>query len=346
MSLKIPISQHLIHIKYRVLKSLLLTTFIAMNLVALINLFNQRPIINVVIPIGASIVMLLFYWLTSKIKYRRAIKLTYMLFLVILYLPLAWLTSPGSFSAMPFYAILIIFIGLILSEHTAEYLIPLTGVVEMLYLFHYETLHPEQYNLYVPMTIRAFDLSINFVMATAIFFVISLTLNRHFDDEHQRLFKISIMDQLTKVYNRRYLFQQLDEVHYVASKTGMPFSLVMIDINHFKQVNDTYGHSVGDEVLIQLGSILISSCRRQDVPARFGGDEFILLLQDTAYAEACHVAERITAAFQPIAEKYADTKVSLGIGIVENHHMSISEMIQQVDDHLYKNKREMKQHEK
>lgn len=346
MSLKIPISQHLIHIKYRVLRSLLLTTFAAMNFVALINIYNQRPMENIVIPFCASLVMLLFLWLTSKIKYRRTIKISYMVFLVILYLPLAWLTSPGSFSAMPFYAMLIIFIGLILSEHVAEYLIPLAGVLEMLYLLQYEVLHPEQYNLYIPMADRAMDLSINFVTATAIFFVISVTLNRHFDDEHQRLFKISIMDQLTKVYNRRYLFQQLEEVHYVASKTGMPFSLVMIDINHFKQVNDTYGHSVGDEVLKQLGNILISSCRRQDVPARFGGDEFILLLQDTAYAEACHVADRITAGFKPIAEKYADTKVSLGIGIVENHHMSISEMIQQVDDHLYKNKREMKQNER
>lgn len=265
-----------------------------------------------------------------------------MIILTDLYLPIAWLTSPGSFSAMSFYAVLLIFIGLILAEQPYEYFIPLIGLIEIIGLLQYETFHPEQYNLYVPTTVRAMDLSINFTVVTGILFIISLTLNRHFDKEHQRLFKISITDQLTKVYNRRYLFQQLDEIHYLASKSGHPFSLVMIDINHFKLVNDTHGHSVGDEVLIKLGVILISSCRRQDIPARFGGDEFILLLQDTDYTEACFVAERIVEAFKPVCEQYADTHLSLGIGIVENHHMSINEMIQKVDDHLYKNKRDMK----
>ncbi len=342
MTLKAPISHHLTHIKYRVLKSLLLTAFITMNAAAFINLLNKRPLVNITVPVLAGILMLILYKLTSIIIYRRKVKLFFMVFLTNIYLPLAWFTSPGSFSAMSFYSVLLVFIGLILAEQHYEYVIPLIGVIEMVSLLYYETLHPEQYNIYLPMTDRALDLSINFIIVTVTLLVISLTLNRHFDNEHQRLFKISITDQLTKVYNRRYLFQQLEEIHYMASKTDLPFSIIMIDINHFKLINDMYGHSIGDEVLIQLGNILIKSCRRQDVPARFGGDEFILLLQDTVYTEACNVAERISESFQPICEQYADTHLSLGIGIVENHHMSINEMIQKVDDQLYKNKHEMK----
>lgn len=343
MSLNLPISQHLIDVKYRVLKSLLITSFIGMTIVAFVNLLNQRPLINFFMPLVSGFIMLGLYRLSARPKYRRPVKIGFMIFLVNLYLPLSWLTSPGSFSAMSFYSVLILFIGLILSDKLIDFLIPLTALFEMIALLQYEPFHPDQYNLYVPMSTRAWDLSINFTIVAIILFVISITLNRYFDDEHQKLFKISITDQLTKVYNRRYLFQRLEEVHHIASKTDSVFSLIMIDINHFKMINDTFGHQVGDEVLIQLGTILINSCRKMDVPSRFGGDEFILLLPDTDYEQANMVANRILEAFQPICNKYADTGLSLGIGITENHNLDIDEMIQVADDHLYKNKRECKQ---
>lgn len=342
MQLNMPISQHLIDVKYRVLKSLLLTSFIGMTVVAFVNLLNQRPLVNFFMPLVSGFIMLGLYKLSARPKYRRPVKIGFMIFLVNLYLPIAWLTSPGSFSAMSFYSVLIIFIGLILSDKTIDFLVPLTALFEMIGLLQYEPFHPKQYTLYVPMGTRAWDLSINFTIVVIILFVVSLTLNRYFDDEHQKLFKISITDQLTKVYNRRYLFQRLEEVHYTSAKSGTVFSLIMIDINHFKLINDTYGHQIGDEVLIQLGTILINSCRKMDVPSRFGGDEFILLLPDTDYEQANMVANRILEAFQPICNKYAETGLSLGLGITENLNLDIDEMIQVADDHLYKNKRECK----
>ena len=345
MPLNLPISQHLIDVKYRVLKSLLITTFVGMTVVAFVNLLNQRPLINFFMPLVSGFVMLGLYKLSARPKYRRPVKIGFMIFLVNLYLPIAWLTSPGSFSAMSFYGVLILFIGLILSDKNIDFTIPLIGLFEMFALLQYEPLHPEQYTLYVPMATRAWDLSINFAIVSVILLVISITLNRYFDDEHQKLFKISITDQLTKVYNRRYLFQRLEEVHHLASMTGSVFSLIMIDINHFKLINDTYGHQVGDEVLIKLGSILINSCRKMDVPSRFGGDEFILLLPDADYEQASMVVNRILEGFQPLCVQYAETGLSLGIGITENHNLDIDEMIQAVDDHLYKNKREHKHSE-
>lgn len=261
------------------------------------------------------------------------------------YLPIAWVTSPGSFSAMSFYAVLLVFVSLILSEKLLEYLIPALGVFEMMFLLQYETLHPEQYTLYVPMPIRAFDLSVNFVIVAAVFLIISLTLNHYFDDEHQRLFRISITDQLTKLYNRRYLFQKMEETYYNAVKTRKPFSLIMIDINHFKLVNDTYGHAVGDEVLKALAEVLTRSCRKNDVPTRFGGDEFIVLLPDTDYPQATMISNRIIEAFAPTAEQYADIGLALAVGITQNNDLDIDQMIQVADDHLYKNKRELKKDE-
>lgn len=345
MLLKTPISQHLIAIKYKVLQSLLITSIVAFIVVAFVNLINQRPLSNFFTPIAfAGFVYSLFFF-SQNFKYRKISKLIFMIMLTNIYLPLAWFTSPGSFSAMSFYSVLLIFVSLILAEKIVEYLIPALGLVEMMFLLQYETLHPEQYNLYVPMPIRAFDLSVNFVIVILVFLIISLTLNHYFDDEHQRLFKISITDQLTKLFNRRYLFQKMEETYYVAYSTKRPFSLIMIDINHFKLVNDTYGHAVGDEVLKALAEVLMSSCRKNDIPARFGGDEFIVLLPDTDYEQATMISNRIIEAFRPTAKTYSDIGLSLAVGITQNNDLSIDEMIQVADDHLYKNKRDIKKDE-
>ncbi len=345
MSLKTPISQHLIAVKYRVLQSLLITSIAAFIVVAIVNVINQRPFANFFAPVTFAAFTYILYYFSKNIKYRLVVKLIFMTLLTIIYLPISWVTSPGSFSAMSFYCILLIFVSLILAERPVEFIIPAIGVIEMLFLLHYETLHPEQYNLYVPMPARAFDLSVNFIIVIAVFFIISLTLNHHFDDEHQRLFKISITDQLTKLYNRRYLFQKMEETHYIASKTKRPFSLIMIDINHFKRVNDTYGHAVGDEVLKSLAAVLMHSCRKNDVPSRFGGDEFIVLLPDTDYGQANMIAHRITDAFKTTTDTYSDIGLALAIGITENNDLDINQMIQVADDHLYKNKRDLKKDE-
>ncbi len=345
MVLKAPISQHLITIKYRVLQSLLITSIVAFIIVAFVNVINQRPMVNFFAPIAFSAFAYILFFLSKKPKYRKLVKLFFMVMLTNIYLPVAWLTSPGSFSAMSFYSVLLIFVSLILAEKIIEYFISVLGVVEMLFLLHYETLHPDQYCLYVPMPVRAFDLSINFLIVAVIFLIIALTLNHYFDNEHQRLFKISITDQLTKLYNRRYLFQKMEETYYAASNTHRPFSLIMIDLNHFKLINDTYGHAIGDEVLKHLADVLMNSCRKNDVPTRFGGDEFIVLLPDTDYEQATMISNRIIEAFRPTAETYKDIGLALAIGITQNNDLDIDQMIQVADDHLYKNKRDIKKDE-
>lgn len=345
MRLEAPVSQHLVAIKYRVLKSLLITSIVAFIIVACVNAINQRPFINFMAPVLFAGFVFILYYFSQKQKYRKLTKLVFMVMVTNVYLPVAWVTSPGSFSAMSFYGVLLIFVSLILAEKLIEYMIPALGVFEMMFLLQYETLHPEQYTLYVPMPVRAFDLSVNFVIVSVVFLIISLTLNHYFDNEHQRLFKISITDQLTKLYNRRYLFQKMEETYYAASTSLRPFSLIMIDINHFKLVNDTYGHAVGDEVLKDLAEVLIRSCRKNDVPSRFGGDEFIVLLPDTDYQQATMISNRIIEAFSPTAETYADIGLALAIGITQNNDLDIDQMIQVADDHLYKNKRELKKDE-
>lgn len=342
--MKFPTSAHLSEVKYRVLKAVMLTAILALCLVAGINLINMRPPINTILPLASAAVVTGLYYAAKKERYRYLIKLFMMIFLTNIYLFIAWKTSPGSYSAMSFYSVLLIFVGILLSEKTYEYLIPFIGLLEMIYLLFTEPLYPEQYRLYSSLSARAFDLSINFSVVIIIFFVIVITLNLYFDDEHQRLFHTSVTDQLTGIYNRRYLYNQLETLHARAKKIPgeNTYALLMIDINHFKRINDNYGHPTGDEVLVSLGAILRSSCRKNDFPTRFGGDEFILVLPNTSAVDAQLVADRIREAFTPIANQYSHEGLSLGIAVATYNGQTIDDMIQLVDDHLYNAKRAMK----
>lgn len=332
-------------VKSRIFKAVLIIGMVAFWIVTLINLINQRPIVNAILPGVAGFFILGVYTLLKKERFKKPIKLVLSTFICVLYLPAAWLTSPGSFSAMSFYAVLIVFIGIILVQDNWEYLFPLVSFVEVIFLFFYEIGHPEQYKLYSTMEARAFDLSINFTVAAFVMFVTIKIMNQYFDNEHHRLFHVSITDQLTEIYNRSYLMYCLEDIHLRSRRDQLPYSILMMDLNHFKQVNDQYGHSVGDEVLIEFGKILKAASRQYDIPVRYGGDEFILVLSGTDRKQAQLIEERIHKLFEPLAIRFADVELSVSIGIAENEGLAIQEIIKMADDHLYKNKNAKKKGE-
>lgn len=119
-------------------------------------------------------------------------------------------------------------------------------------------------------------------------------------DAHDRLHqqqveldRLARRDPLTGLFNRRHLEEVLNwELEHTCSRRD-PFSVIMLDIDHFKAINDTFGHPAGDQVLRDLGDLLITRLRQGDTPGRYGGEEFLLLLPATAEFGACHLAEQI-----------------------------------------------------
>ncbi|HET7768623.1 MAG TPA: GGDEF domain-containing protein [Chloroflexota bacterium] len=109
----------------------------------------------------------------------------------------------------------------------------------------------------------------------------------------RQLEEISVRDALTGLYNRRYFQDRLEQEFQRGERHHRPVSLIMVDIDHFKRVNDTYGHPVGDEVLKAVAQLLLDQTRTIDIAGRYGGEEFALLLPETALADAQHVAERL-----------------------------------------------------
>lgn len=110
---------------------------------------------------------------------------------------------------------------------------------------------------------------------------------------YQESVSMAITDGLTSLYNRHYLDTHLRNLVESSLAKGKHMSLLIMDMDHFKPVNDTYGHDVGDEVLRQLATIIIDSTRSSDLAARYGGEEFVVLMPETPFASAYDVAERI-----------------------------------------------------
>jgi len=155
----------------------------------------------------------------------------------------------------------------------------------------------------------------------------------------------SVTDELTKLYNRRYFFVRVnEECERVSRYGGGWFSILILDIDHFKQVNDTYGHLAGDEVLREISMILKTSVRSTDVAARFGGEEFIILLPETDLQGGAKFAERIRKTIEEHHFRYKDktipVTVSIGVasGGCKDDKMSPDIIIGQADKALYKAK--------
>lgn len=115
----------------------------------------------------------------------------------------------------------------------------------------------------------------------------------HLREECLRLRKLSQTDPLTGLYNRRGLLAALDREMERTRRTGLVTSLIMMDLDHFKVFNDTYGHQFGDAVLHRVGLLLMETIRKLDIPCRYGGEEFALILPGTRLPQGVRLAERL-----------------------------------------------------
>lgn len=153
-----------------------------------------------------------------------------------------------------------------------------------------------------------------------------------------KIAEISSIDTLTKLYTRQYLFLKLNEelIRYRRYKTT--FSILMMDIDDFKKINDSSGHQKGDEVLNKFGSILETSKRELDICARYGGEEFLMLLPHTGVIEAKKIAERLRVIVEDNFKTDCNLTISIGITNCPEHSTVLTTLINLADEHLYQSK--------
>lgn len=160
---------------------------------------------------------------------------------------------------------------------------------------------------------------------------------------NEMLKQLSNTDPLTRLYNRRYLMEMLEKEIMRTKRKGTHLSLIMLDIDHFKRVNDQYGHQCGDEVLTVVAGLTASDRRGYDFTARYGGEEFVIALPETGHKDALTIAERVRRQIEqhvfsgPISQ--LKVTVSLGVATYPTDDItSIDDLFRDADRALYRAK--------
>ncbi|MDB2685697.1 diguanylate cyclase [Mariniblastus sp.] len=157
--------------------------------------------------------------------------------------------------------------------------------------------------------------------------------------QNRELELLATRDPLTNCLNRRAFFELFDQHFENAQQHELPITACMVDIDHFKLINDTHGHATGDEVLVKLAALLQSKVRDKDVVCRYGGEEFSILLPNTSIHQACVVAEQIRAAVQELNPAGMAITTSIGVSALSENPKSPEDMLEQADKCLYVAKR-------
>jgi len=161
-------------------------------------------------------------------------------------------------------------------------------------------------------------------------------------EEHR---ESAITDVLTGLRNARYLTTVVERAVVRAEASGLPFSILMLDLDHFKKINDTYGHVFGNEVLRSLGNTVDSVLRDKDVVARYAGDEFVVLLPDTDKSSAKHIAQRLSAAISEMSLTHigettqrVSISASIGVAMFPEHGNDLESLLHHADCAMYESK--------
>jgi diguanylate cyclase (GGDEF)-like protein/PAS domain S-box-containing protein len=155
----------------------------------------------------------------------------------------------------------------------------------------------------------------------------------------------SICDPLTGLFNRRYMEESLEREFSRAKRSKTSVAIIMMDIDHFKRFNDTFGHQAGDTLLRVLGDLLKGSTRGQDIACRYGGEEFVIVLTDSSLDGALHRAETLRQQVKELSVEYAGqllgaVSVSMGVALFPDHGITMGDVLKASDQALYCAKRE------
>ncbi|MGE3631548.1 MAG: diguanylate cyclase [Sandaracinaceae bacterium] len=160
---------------------------------------------------------------------------------------------------------------------------------------------------------------------------------------HEEIYRLMTVDGLTELHNKRYFNEALERESSRSRRYARAFSLVLFDIDHFKKINDTFGHLAGDSVLRQLGALVRGKVRRDDIPARTGGEEFSVIVPEVSLEGAVQLAEKLRASIESATFRFEGTKipVTVSIGVAEwtEDIQDPADLVKRADERLYEAKR-------
>ncbi|MCC6490342.1 MAG: diguanylate cyclase [Candidatus Hydrogenedentes bacterium] len=168
-------------------------------------------------------------------------------------------------------------------------------------------------------------------------------LHEQLEEANAKLFMMARTDGLTRIYNRAAIVERLEQEIARSQRDETPFAALMLDVDHFKRVNDKHGHLIGDKVLVEIAQRLCAECRPYDSTGRFGGEEFLVVLPGPRFEDMSSLADRIRQRVKgtPIAADGQRLEVTVSTGAVwvdAGKKLGVQEVIKAADDLLYKAK--------
>jgi len=157
----------------------------------------------------------------------------------------------------------------------------------------------------------------------------------------KRLSSLANEDKLTGLYNRQYFDKMSKKAFEDAKDSGSSLSILFIDIDHFKKINDTYGHKVGDDALRAISQLIMMSCRKSDFVARYGGEEIVVILPNTISRDAVRVGSEINSIIAQQTKKLLKIKITVSVGVATypDDGTTLNKILEGADKALYKAKR-------
>ncbi len=176
---------------------------------------------------------------------------------------------------------------------------------------------------------------ITLVLLLGLIYYFTAKLIKRLADARMQIERIAITDELTGLFNRRHLLSRFMQEFEQGKRLNENLSCMIVDVDHFKSINDRFGHLAGDEVLKEIARRFRNIVRAYDIVGRYGGEEFLIILPDSNLEHACTFAERIRMKIKENPVEGAPVTISLGVTNLQESDSSIDDMIKRADDALY-----------
>ena len=268
--------------------------------------------------LASYVISTLFFFLMTYLIYTGGIYNTGVLWIYSLPLIIMFLLG---FKVGLFYILLFIILNCIILFS------PIEGLLQASYTFEYKV------RIILALLVITFLASVYEYLREVSFETMS--------EMSKQLEEVSNQDYLTKVYNRRGIHHSLEHACKMYKQDNKNFSLMICDIDHFKNINDTFGHNMGDTVLKRVADEIKSVLREKDVIARWGGEEFLILLPGLTIEDAHDIGERIRKSIENIVFSFDDKLISITVSIglsQKQKEKNIEHIISQADQHMYEAK--------
>ncbi|MDK2937321.1 MAG: hypothetical protein PWP16_1265 [Eubacteriaceae bacterium] len=224
---------------------------------------------------------------------RNLVRILTITALNLIIIPVLWFHSPGINSAIPLYSLVSIILSAFFAKKIVEFLLPVFGLAYSIFMIRYVLINPAFFTQVPDKDIFIYSYMFHFFMIAVLLMIGIFFINKSFEKDQEKFFRLSITDELTGLYNRMYFFKCGLEAFEDFIRYSTKFTLLMIDLDSLKTVNDRYGHAAGDLVLKEFANILTNTLRTVDVAARIDGEEFAVILKNTDIRQTAVVAERI-----------------------------------------------------